>query len=107
MLKTLRQEEETRKDQSHIIFLMQEADLRYLVENIWGGQSALSACKDLYELRMVRWLPTKPWSPWNSLLVTRDEAAGHAKLEDMSAVSHSYIKVRLLLKVLPHAGIRS
>lgn len=87
MLKTLRQSEEAHRDQSHIIFLMQEADLRYLVENIWGGQSALSACKDLYELRMVRWDPKKPWSPWNALLVTRDEAASHIKLEDLTAVS--------------------
>lgn len=87
MLKDIRQKEESKHGQSHIIFLMQEADLRYLVENIWGGQSALSACKDVYELRMVRWNPKQPWSPWNCLLATRDEASSHTKLEDISAVS--------------------
>ena len=87
MLKNLRHTEEGQRDQSHIIFLMQEADLRYLVENIWGGQSALSANKDLYELRMVRWHPKLPWAPWNCVLLTQDEAASHSKLEDMGAVS--------------------
>lgn len=87
MLRELRKTEEAYRDQSHIIFLVQEADLRYLVENIWGGQSALSASKDLYELRMVRWNPRLPWAPWNCLLATRGEAASHAKLEDMKAVS--------------------
>lgn len=87
MLKTLRKSEEAKHDQSHIIFLMQEADLCYLVENIWGSQSALSACTDLYELRMVRWQCKEPWSPWNTLLVTRDEAAAHEKLENLDAVS--------------------
>ena len=87
MLKTLRHAEERYQYDSHIIFLMQEADLRYLVENIWGAQSVLSACKDLYELRMVRWEVTKPWSPWNTFLVTQDEAASHVKLDDLEAVS--------------------
>jgi hypothetical protein len=87
MLKNLRREEEARRDQSYIIFLLQEADLRYLVESIWGGQSALSACKDLYELRMVRWNPRLPWAPWNCVLLTQDEAASHTKLDDMNAVS--------------------
>jgi len=29
---------------------LQEPDLCYLVENIWGGQSALSAVQELFEL---------------------------------------------------------
>lgn len=87
MLKNLRRVEESYGDKSHVVFLVQEVDLHYLVENIWGGQSALSACKDLFELRMVRWNPAIPWAPWNCLLVTREEAASHAKLDDMKAVS--------------------
>lgn len=87
MLKSLRHAEERYNDQSHIIFLMQEADLRYLVENIWGSQSVLSACKDLYDLRMVRWEVGKPWSPWNTFLVTQDEATSHTKLDNLQAVS--------------------
>lgn len=85
MLRDLRFAEEAQRDQSHIIFLMQESDLRYLVENIWGGQSALSASKDLYVLRMVRWNPRVPWAPWNCVLLTQDEAQSHAKLDDMKA----------------------
>lgn len=94
MLKSLRHSEERHHDNSHIIFLLQEADLRYLVESIWGAESVLSACKDLYELRMIRWQPTQPWTPWNCLLVTSDEATSHAKLDNMEAVSLDQLPIR-------------
>lgn len=87
LLQSIRKVEEAYKDHSHIIFLMQETDLRYLVENIWGGQSALSASKDFYDLTMVRWESSKHWSPWNCLLLTRDEAKAHAQLDSVEEVS--------------------
>ena len=76
MMKTIRRMEEDYKDGSHFIFIIQvgtvrrgkevmlcfpqEPDLRYLIENIWGCQSALSGEKDLFELMMVRWDCSKP-----------------------------------------------
>ena len=86
MLKQLRQSEERRQDGSQIIFLTQEGDLRYLVENIWGGQSALSGCKDLFELMLVRWEGSMPWSPWNCILLTQEEADSHAQLGNVMEV---------------------
>ncbi len=80
MLKKLREREERMQDGSQLIFLMQEADLCYLVENIWGGQSALSACADTFELTAVRWDPDQHWSPWNCLVLTEDEAKSHLNL---------------------------
>ena len=67
-------------------FLLQEPDLRYLVENIWAGQSAMSAEKDLFELIIVRWDIRQHWSPWNCILLTKDEAMAHVKLEDPEQV---------------------
>ena len=64
----------------------QEPDLRYLIENIWGCQSALSGEKDLFELMMVRWDCSKPWSPWNCVLLTKQEAKGHTKLPSAEKV---------------------
>ena len=47
----------------------------------------MSAEKDLFELIMVRWDVRQPWSPWNSILLTKDEAQPHVKLEDPEQVS--------------------
>ena len=69
----------------------QDSDLHYLVENIWAGQSAMSAEKDLFELILVRWDVRSPWSPWNCILLTKDEAQAHTKLEDpeMVGINHN------------------
>ncbi|KAL3853468.1 hypothetical protein ACJMK2_017004 [Sinanodonta woodiana] len=83
MLKTLRKAEEAFGDDSKIAFLLQEHDLRYLVDKIWGGQSILSAWDDLFDLTMVRWEKYEEWSPWNCILITKDEAAAHEKLVNL------------------------
>lgn len=83
MLKSLRKSEESFQDGSKIAFLLQEQDLRYLVEKIWNGQSILSAWEDLYDLMFVRWDKHQEWSPWNCILLTKDEAAAHVKLHDL------------------------
>jgi len=80
MLKALRKSEEAMQDGSNICFLIQEHDLRYLVENIWNNQSVLSAWDDLYDLVSVRWDKHQEWSPWNCILLTHDEAEAHKKL---------------------------
>ncbi|XP_072050656.1 IQ motif and ubiquitin-like domain-containing protein [Amphiura filiformis] len=83
MLRSLRKSEENMQDGSRIAFLLQEDDLRYLVENIWATQSALSAWTDLYDLVLVRWDKDEEWSPWNCILLTKDEAQAHARIEDI------------------------
>lgn len=64
----------------------QEPDLRYLIENIWGAQSILSAAKDVYDLTLPRWDRREQWSPWNCILITKDEARGHNSLESVEEV---------------------
>uniref|UniRef100_A0A6I8RBR8 IQ motif and ubiquitin domain-containing n=1 Tax=Xenopus tropicalis TaxID=8364 RepID=A0A6I8RBR8_XENTR len=80
LLKQLKRSEAEYGDGSRIAFLLQQQDLKYLVENIWAAHSALSACDDLYDLAVVRWDKYFEWSPWNCILLTKDEATAHLKL---------------------------
>ncbi|CAK6434275.1 unnamed protein product [Pipistrellus nathusii] len=80
LLKRLYYSEVNYEDDSTIAFLIQLQDIQYLVENIWVSQSALSACNDLNDLVLVRWDKAVEWSPWNCILLTKDEAIAHLKL---------------------------
>ena len=80
LLHSIRSTEESYNDGSKIIFLLTEADLRYLAENIWGAQSVLSQWEDTYDLTLVRWNRRLEWSPWNCVLLTNEEARAHSKL---------------------------
>lgn len=66
--------------------LLQEQDLRYLVEKIWSRQSILSAWEDIFDLVLSRWDKHQEWSPWNCILLTKDEAAAHDRLVDLEEV---------------------
>ena len=68
---------------------MQLQDIQYLTENIWASQSVLSAWKDLNDLVMVRWDKSVEWSPWNCILLTKDEGAIHLKLKSIEEVRKS------------------
>jgi len=57
-----------------------------LVMTIWNGRSFLSADTNLFNLVLVRWNKYEQWSPWNTILLTRDEAEAHDKLEDVNQV---------------------
>lgn len=57
---------------------------------IWGAQSALSASNDLRDLRMARWDRYYTWSPWNCVLLTKDEVAAHLKVENMEKVGDTH-----------------
>ncbi|XP_004418800.1 PREDICTED: IQ and ubiquitin-like domain-containing protein [Ceratotherium simum simum] len=80
LLQRLYYSETDYEDDSKIAFLMQLQDIQYLTENIWASQSVLSAWTNLNDLVMVRWDKSLEWSPWNCILLTKDEAAVHLKL---------------------------
>ncbi|XP_037244809.1 IQ and ubiquitin-like domain-containing protein [Falco rusticolus] len=80
ILENLRKSEADYQDDAKIVFLVQHQDLKYMIENIWGYQSALSARSDLCDLVMIRWDKQHEWSPWNTILLTKDEADAHLKL---------------------------
>ncbi|KAM6436482.1 IQ motif and ubiquitin-like domain-containing protein isoform 2-T4 [Liasis olivaceus] len=83
MLRNLRDSEMKHNDGAKIAFLLQQQDLHYMVEHFWGSQSVLSAWDDLYDLVMVRWNKWQEWSPWNTILLTKDEAEAHLKLNSL------------------------
>ena len=66
--------------------LFKEPDLRYLVENIWNCQSVLSAHEDLYDVILVLWNKYEELFSWNCILLTKEEASAHAKLENVTEV---------------------
>lgn len=111
MLRSIRHSEEQYKDGSRVVFLLQDMDLKHLVEGIWGGQSVLSAESDLFELKMVRWERDKEWSPWNCILLTKQEATYHHKLENVlesygpvfaDKVKQRHVLARSYFTHLPH-----
>jgi len=65
----------------------QSVDIKRLVLTIWKGRSPLSENSNLFNLTLVRWDKYEQWSPWNTILLTRDEAESHDKLEDVMQVS--------------------
>ncbi|KAM6151980.1 IQ motif and ubiquitin-like domain-containing protein [Erethizon dorsatum] len=83
LLQRLYSSEASYDDGAQIAFLMQLQDIQYLVENIWAPQSVLSAWDNLNDLVMVRWDKSLEWSPWNCILLTKDEAAAHLKLQSI------------------------
>lgn len=68
---------------------MQLQDIQYLTENIWASQSVLSAWTNLNDLVMVRWDKSLEWSPWNCILLTKDEGAAHLRLASIEQVRKS------------------
>jgi hypothetical protein len=80
---------------------MQAYDLQFLIEQLWHGQSALSGINDRYLLRICRWKKNEPWTPWNCVLLTEEEAVAHLHLD---SVDKSYQK-SFLHKVCVHYAI--
>lgn len=76
---------------THVYTHTQEKDVRYLVDVVWGAQSALGACRDLHDLVMVRWDRLLEWSPWNCILLTKDEASAHLRVNDVHEVCFAHI----------------
>ncbi|XP_050763898.1 IQ and ubiquitin-like domain-containing protein [Gymnogyps californianus] len=110
ILENLRKSEAGYQDDAKIVFLVQHQDLQYLMENIWGCQSALSACSDLYDLVMVRWDKQHEWSPWNTILLTKDEADAHLKLGNLQKayeaafihrIKHKHIRAKNYFAQIP------
>ncbi|XP_034542639.1 IQ and ubiquitin-like domain-containing protein [Notolabrus celidotus] len=83
ILRRLRADEQEINDDSKIPFLLQVEDMRYLVEVIWASRSALHGSSDLYSLVFVRWERHRDWSPWNCILLSKEETSAHLEVEDV------------------------
>ena len=83
LLDSIKAEEEARNNLASPAFILQESDIRYIVENIWNSRSVISGLGDLFDLRLARWECEKEWSPWNCILLSREECRIHTKLGGM------------------------
>ncbi|XP_031135596.1 IQ and ubiquitin-like domain-containing protein [Sander lucioperca] len=83
ILRRLRADEQRLNQEAKIPFLLQVEDLRYLVDVVWASRSALHASRDLYNLVFVRWERRKDWSPWNCILLSKEETSAHLEVEDV------------------------
>ena len=75
-----------------------------MVENIWCAQSILSAWDDLYDLVLVRWDRLEEWSPWNCILLTKDEAVSHTRLDHLFEVSRYVLVIGFAVFLSLSAG---
>jgi len=79
-------------------FIIQETDIKYIIENIWHGISILSQCGVTSDLRLSRWDVTKEWSPWNCICLTDSEARIHARCIDLELIYGEKIMKECLSK---------
>ncbi|KAM9753714.1 IQ motif and ubiquitin-like domain-containing protein [Menidia menidia] len=83
ILGRLRADEQQLNPEAKIPFLLQVEDIRYLVEVLWASHSAINGSRDLYHLVLVRWDRRRAWSPWNCLLLSKEETAAHLEVDDI------------------------
>ncbi|GAB0094271.1 IQ and ubiquitin-like domain-containing protein [Sergentomyia squamirostris] len=81
ILRSIRRDERQRGALASYAFIIQEDDIRFLVENIWHGHSVLSQCDNRMELRLPRWKTAEDWAPWNCICLTEAEARSHIHVE--------------------------
>jgi IQ and ubiquitin-like domain-containing protein len=86
ILRAIRRDERKRGALVSYAFIIQETDVKHIVENIWHGHSVLSQCSVKYDLRLPRWNIALDWSPWNCALLTEAEAKAHVKMKKLEAV---------------------
>uniref|UniRef100_A0A3Q3A929 IQ motif and ubiquitin domain containing n=1 Tax=Kryptolebias marmoratus TaxID=37003 RepID=A0A3Q3A929_KRYMA len=82
ILTRLRADEQRLSSDAKIPFLLQVEDMRYLIEIVWASRSALNGSSDLYNLVFSRWERQKDWSPWNCILLSKEETSAHLEVED-------------------------
>ncbi|KAM4734897.1 IQ motif and ubiquitin-like domain-containing protein isoform 2-T2 [Anableps anableps] len=83
ILRRLRSDEHRLNAESTIPVLLQVEDIRYLTEKVWASCSALNGSRDLYNLVFARWDHQKDWSPWNCILLSKEETSAHIQVEDI------------------------
>lgn len=64
---------------------LQVEDVQYLVEDVWTFCPAKES-SDLDRLDFVRWDRRKAWSPWNCILLPKEETSSHLEVKDLEQV---------------------
>lgn len=81
--------------------LLQESDLRYLIDVIWSQRSAISGHAVMDDLILTRWDKEVELSPWNCILLTKNEALSHeCSGSNESPVYSTDFKTRVFQRLL-------
>ncbi|XP_065092122.1 IQ motif and ubiquitin-like domain-containing protein [Ochlerotatus camptorhynchus] len=83
ILRSIRRDEKKRGALSSFAFIIQDNDIKHIVNNIWHGHSAISNETNRAELRLPRWNIAKDWAPWNCICLTEGEARAHLKIVNL------------------------
>lgn len=83
LLKLVQTSEMQQNCYSSVCFVFQQIGMFFLTSVIWHGHSAISECQDLGKLVHARWLRDEEWAPWNTILLTDEEATCHLNLENV------------------------
>ncbi|KAF5297472.1 hypothetical protein FQR65_LT10008 [Abscondita terminalis] len=98
LLRLIRHEEKSKQSQSSIAFIVQPKDIYYIIVKIWHSHSAITEDTDLYSLRLCRWFKDMEWSPWNCILLTKDEAKAHYEVRCLEDVYDLHFLYRVFNK---------
>lgn len=98
LLQRIQAREKRHDDGSQCVFLMTVADLRYLIDTVWGLKSVISEEPELFLLDLPRWDREREWSPWNCVLLSQEEADAHCKLPDVGAAYGDFLVARVRQK---------
>lgn len=66
-----------------VCFIFQPIGMAFLTNIVWHGHSAISECNDLSKLQHVRWESQAEWAPWNTILLTDQEAKCHISIPNV------------------------
>lgn len=83
MLREIRRFEAKMGCYSSLAFVVGAKVVCRLVNEVWHGRSGISECDDLDQLILTRFRNELEWAPWNSLLLTKNEAAIHHNITDI------------------------
>ncbi|XP_050088317.1 IQ and ubiquitin-like domain-containing protein [Anopheles aquasalis] len=81
ILRAVRRDERKRGSLASYAFIIQENDVKHIVERIWHGHSVISNDSDRADLMLPRWNVAQDWSPWNCVCLTEQETRAHLKLQ--------------------------
>jgi IQ and ubiquitin-like domain-containing protein len=106
LLTLIRHQEQTKRRASNpnggkaqnAMALLQESDLRYLIDVVWNRKSVISGVRNVDQLILTRWDPKQELSPWNCILMTKSEAATHDCQLDPDALYSVEFRQRIFQK---------
>ncbi|KAI4493113.1 hypothetical protein M0802_009663 [Mischocyttarus mexicanus] len=83
MLREVRRLETRNRCNTGFAFVISPKVIYRLVNTIWHGKSPISECDILDRLYLLRFRNDIQWSPWNTLLLTKEEALKHRCLKNI------------------------